>query len=213
MKKLSLCGVIVLSVVILGSGLMRPSLRASSVLASPARQSLQAPAQNVLPVSAQDFGRLPLSFIANRGQADPRVAFTVQGRDKTLFFTPEGITIRLISRETGETSPSIPDRSAPGPSEKREKAKNWTVKLDFLGADPDVRPVGLDGNGVEELVLDAASLGLWIWNGSWAQMSGVNPDALVWANVDADPADELVVDFGAAGIWLYNGGSWSQIRS
>ena len=85
-----------------------------------------------------------MSFIANRGQADPRVAFMVQGRDKTLFFTPEGITIRLFSPETGDTSAAVADRPAPGLREKREMPENWTVKLDFLGADPDVRPVGLD---------------------------------------------------------------------
>ncbi len=72
------------------------------------------------------------------------MAFTVQGRDKTLFFTPEGITIRLFSPEIDVALASGADRPAPGLREKKEQPENWTVKLDFVGADPDVRPAGLE---------------------------------------------------------------------
>jgi hypothetical protein len=46
----------------------------------------------------------------------------VQGRDKTLYFTVEGITYSLAGGDKGN-----PQR--------------WTVKLDFGGADPGVGPV------------------------------------------------------------------------
>src|SRR4051812_7602934 len=36
---------------------------------------------------AKSYGKLPLSFIANRGQLDRRVAYYVPGRDKSLYFT------------------------------------------------------------------------------------------------------------------------------
>ena len=42
-----------------------------------------------------DFGRVPLYFIPNHGQLDKRVAFTIQGRDKTVYFTPEGVTFMI----------------------------------------------------------------------------------------------------------------------
>jgi len=64
---------------------------------------------------------LPLYFIENRGIYPDAVKFYVQGADKTLFFTPDGITFRL-----------------------KGKDRAWVVKLEFAGANPDVRPRGED---------------------------------------------------------------------
>ncbi len=61
-----------------------------------------------------------------------------------MFFTPEVDPIRLVSPESDATSASVSNPSAAGLREKSEKPETWTVKLDFVGADPDVRPVGLD---------------------------------------------------------------------
>ncbi len=66
------------------------------------------------------FGQLPLYFVENRGQVDDRVAYYIQGRDKTLYFTAEGVTFVLS-----------------GPGEER-----YALRLDFVGANPDVRPEG-----------------------------------------------------------------------
>ncbi len=66
-----------------------------------------------------DFGRMPLHFVANEGQIDRRVGYYVLGKDKSLYFTGEGMTVVMN-----------------GASER------WAVKLDFVGADPDVRPEG-----------------------------------------------------------------------
>lgn len=67
------------------------------------------------------FGKLPLYFVENRGQANDRVAFYIQGKDKTVYFSPEGVTFSL--------------------SGKKER---YTVKLDFVDANPNVRPVGAE---------------------------------------------------------------------
>ncbi len=63
-----------------------------------------------------------LFFIENRGQVDARVAYYVQGNEQTLFFAADGLTFLLSS----------PDGRA------------WAVKLDFLGANPQVHPAGQD---------------------------------------------------------------------
>jgi hypothetical protein len=42
------------------------------------------------------FGKLPLSFVENQGQVEGPVAYYVQGRDTTVYFTPEGVTIALM---------------------------------------------------------------------------------------------------------------------
>jgi len=61
------------------------------------------------------FGKLPLHFVENRGVYPDKVAFSVQGADKTLFFAKDGITFRLRGKDGG-----------------------WVVKLEFIGANPDV---------------------------------------------------------------------------
>ena len=39
---------------------------------------------------AADYGALPLLFIPNQGQFDSRVAYAVQGRDTSIFFSTGG---------------------------------------------------------------------------------------------------------------------------
>jgi hypothetical protein len=68
---------------------------------------------------------LPLYFIENRGQVNDRVGLYLQGRDKSVYFTPQGLTFVLTH--------------AGAPGERKER---HTLRLDFLGAHPDVRPQG-----------------------------------------------------------------------
>src|SRR5262245_35317622 len=75
------------------------------------------------------YGKLPLYFVENRGQTDNRVAFYIQGSDKTIYFTDEGLTIRLMGNgECGAGS--------------GESGMGWALKLDFVGANRGVRPRG-----------------------------------------------------------------------
>ncbi len=103
-----------------------------AVLADTVRPQ-SAPATSITASAAvtdADWGRMPLYFIANQGQVDSPVAFYVSGRDKTLYFTAEGLTLALSqATSTG----------APGNS--------WAVKLDHLGANA-VVPRGVDSTGM-----------------------------------------------------------------
>ncbi len=104
------------------------------VASQPAQASRQA-----------DYGKMPLIFTPNLGQDDQQVAFTVQGRDKTIYFTETGLTIVFSAQiKTAEatgaaadkhTNP-FQDRVAPVPVER------WALKLDFVGARV-VHPEGL----------------------------------------------------------------------
>ncbi len=81
-------------------------------------------------------------FIENRGQADPRVSYYVQGADTSVYFTRAGITYALTSPAKSEagTAPAFTREAAhrpPVPARER-----WAVKLDFLGANPDAKPAG-----------------------------------------------------------------------
>jgi hypothetical protein len=93
------------------------------------------------------YGQLPLLFIENRGQTDPQVAFTVQAGAATVYFTPTGVTYALVEPRSAHAGLSpdrrtLSDRDAVSPDPA--PGRRWAVKLDFVGANPDVRPVGLE---------------------------------------------------------------------
>ncbi len=107
----------------------------------------------------QTLGQLPLYFIENRGQLDEQVAYYVQGSETTVYFTATGVTIAQTTPAPPPASPlslrGVFDEksletarctgflgrprndSCPG-----NQAQRWSVKLEFVGANPDVRPVG-----------------------------------------------------------------------
>ncbi len=101
------------------------------------------------------FGRSTLHFVPNAGQLDERVAYYVQGRDTSLYFTPGGMTVALRSpRAFLEEHPgSGPERSAPPtprqgpPSGRAVDLQSWALKVEFVDADQDVRPVGESETG------------------------------------------------------------------
>lgn len=87
----------------------------------------------------QSLGKMPLYFIENRGQMDRQVAYYIQGQDKTIYFTPKGVTFSLAaSGGKGIIPVSVSSAS--------EAISRWTIKLDFIGADPEVHPVGFEQN-------------------------------------------------------------------
>ena len=65
-----------------------------------------------------------LIFIANGGQIDDRAAYYILGRDKTVFFGRDGVSIVLSESPTAK------------------KSGRWAVKLAFDGAVPAAGPVG-----------------------------------------------------------------------
>src|SRR6266498_1749388 len=136
-------------VVALGSAVLpyRSSDRFPLKLSSPfsSRTALHAGHAPPSPPSANkvtltdSLGRMPLCFIENRGQLDSRVAYYVQGRDTTLYFAADGMTLVQTQQKRGGNSAKgrlekasfsrgIPRTSDPG--------SRWVVKLDFVGANP-----------------------------------------------------------------------------
>src|SRR6266540_2102743 len=63
------------------------SMRSGGESASPASENRVA--------EMRALEHMPLYFIENRGQLDPRVAFYIQGRDTTLYFTADCMTLAL----------------------------------------------------------------------------------------------------------------------
>lgn len=75
---------------------------------------------------AGQYGRLPLYFIENKGQIRGGSEFYLQGSDKTIFFSREGLTFAFI-----------------------DDASRWSLKLDFVNPNPQMR---LEGSGETEAV-------------------------------------------------------------
>jgi hypothetical protein len=95
------------------------------------------------------FAQMSLYFIENQGQVDEQVAYYVQGRDKTLYFTSEGVTFVLDGRRGETLAYGLPGRATQHehdlrPPRPASAPRRWVLRLEFLGANPDVQPVGVD---------------------------------------------------------------------
>ena len=135
---------------LLAIGLMK--LDSGPLLAHKPSSAAETPAANK-PQVVETFGKLPLYFIENQGQLDPRVSYYIQGGDKSIYFTGRGVTFALTDALTGagDGKPSsealvhpVSYRGTGGAKEHgpQREAARWVVKLDFVDANPNVRPVG-----------------------------------------------------------------------
>ena len=131
-----------------GSGGQEPKVRTTSF------QPSSIPSSAALNID-RDFGKIPLYFIPNQGQMDAQVAYFIQGKDKTIYFTSEGLTYVLRERSAGEEiaekTASVKERLLINPAERelrsRRDQRRYAVKLDFVGANADVRPSGEEKTG------------------------------------------------------------------
>src|SRR3989475_1120274 len=87
------------------------------------------------------YGKLPLSFEANRGQTDPQVKFLSRGGRHVLFLTPTETVLVLTTPKQAakDESPSI--RGKPG---RPEEGTRTVLRMTFTGANPTPRITGLE---------------------------------------------------------------------
>ena len=82
----------------------------------------------------------PLYFVENLGQLPEPASYVVEGRDKTVLFDAQGLTY-VIGPSAGNASATL--RAAwTSSASARPTADRWAVRLDFLNANPQVRPIG-----------------------------------------------------------------------
>ena len=86
----------------------------------------------------ETYGKLPLYFVENRGQLDARVAYYVQGHDKSIYFTSQGVTYALTGGGEAKGEPRV---RPVGFRQAAPASQHWAVKLDFVGANQ-VTPAG-----------------------------------------------------------------------
>src|SRR5438876_8688074 len=87
----------------------------------------------VKPALLETYGKLPLSFEANDGQADPQVKFLSRGRGYTLFLTSTEAV--LVLRE-GESVRSVAGGPPPAKREKGKALRGTVLRMRFVGANP-----------------------------------------------------------------------------
>ncbi len=78
------------------------------------------------PLLAQEYGALPLFFIPNMGQVDPKIKYIEKGQHRTTHFTREGVSLYLSG-----------GRSAFTRSESTSSQVTALIKLTPLGANVD----------------------------------------------------------------------------
>lgn len=59
---------------------------------------------------AQSYGKLPISFVENKGQMDSTVHYYVAGPAGTMFFTKDAVVMEFVKREKPpEPQPPVQD--------------------------------------------------------------------------------------------------------
>ena len=110
--------------------------------AIPGNLSHENPGQTP-PASFASSDQLPLYFVENQGQVDNHhVSHYVQGRDRTIYFAPDGLTFALLGGPA--TGVRQPDPATQAPSRLAEPPgrSRWVVKLDFLASNSHSLPTG-----------------------------------------------------------------------
>jgi hypothetical protein len=107
---------------------------AAAAASSSAREPSPAPPATAASqrVAAQ-YGKIPLSFEANRGQTDPRAQFLSRGSGYSLFFTSDEVVLNLERQKPPST-----------PGGKPEASPVDTLRMKLLGANPGAAVAGTD---------------------------------------------------------------------
>src|SRR5213593_1059199 len=91
----------------------------------------------------QSYGKLPLSFEANRGQTDARVQFLTRGQGYTLFLTSHEAVLSLQKSQAG--SPKGEKLTSPASMPKGEQRTTSAVlRMRLVGANADGRVEGAE---------------------------------------------------------------------
>ncbi len=101
---------------------------------------------------AESYGRLPLSFEANRGQSDKRVQFLARGRGYTLFLTGREAVLALpqnVAQGSSSSPAAFPrfldSRAAvPHSGTALQGLHTTALRLTLVGANPAPKLMGLD---------------------------------------------------------------------
>jgi len=115
----------------------------TSLAKGPASQPADKPAAKKAQV-AQHYGRIPLSFEANQGQADKTVKFLSNGSGYSLFLTDSSAVLALTKPEVSGAKPRQTAGRGVNPASSRLAEKTDVVRMDLAGANRATHVAGMD---------------------------------------------------------------------
>lgn len=164
--------------------------------------------------ASKAYGKLPLSFVENKGQMDNRARFVVQGPRASAFFRNDGVTFELWKPDTKAQK----DDPIDAKSEKPAVQKHAVLKLTFENADPRCRVQGMGklsgkvnrmiGNDKSKWQTDIPTFKGVIYKNAWPGIDVIyrgNRRQLKYdirVNPGADVANVQLRYDGAKRIWL-----------
>jgi hypothetical protein len=89
--------------------------------------------------SIPDFGRLPLSFVPNVGQADSAVLYHVRGMGGSIFFTPQEVVL-VVPTDSRRSRPRDRDPSTSITSTLAISMSIVRIQYQGAGANPTITP-------------------------------------------------------------------------
>jgi hypothetical protein len=101
-------------------------------------------AAQIRPTLIAGYGKLPLSFEENRGQADARVKFLSRGRGYGLFLTSNEAVLELRKSSVVSGQLSVGTQQNFPIENRQSKIENQAVRLRLEGAKPDAEVIGRD---------------------------------------------------------------------
>ena len=93
---------------------------------------------------AQNYGRIPLSFEANQGQADTTVKFVSRGSGYSLFLTDASAVLALTKPEVSSAKPSHTVGKGLKPASAHPARKTDVVRMELACANRAVQVTGSD---------------------------------------------------------------------
>jgi hypothetical protein len=132
------------------AGLASLARKVVPVSAAPGREVNKAVKPTTVPIASgklanhaglqEAYGILPISFEANQGQTDSGVKFLSRGRGYSLFLTPTAAVLEIAGRRSrNERKDALIADSG-----KTGNLKSSVLRMNFAGANPAPRVVGVD---------------------------------------------------------------------
>jgi Beta-propeller repeat len=93
------------------------------------------------------YGRMPLRFVENHGQTDPRVDYYTVAQGAEIFLTAQGVTYALTTPGTLASTLNAPhsaqaNATHPAATAPTTTAQRWAVVVDFVGTNATTGPRG-----------------------------------------------------------------------
>ena len=87
------------------------------------------------------YGKLPLTFEVNHGQADAQVKFISRRREYTLFLTP---TEAVLALRMSKSMPPAVNKQPPAKANPDKANRDVVLRMQLVGANPHPKIAGLD---------------------------------------------------------------------